>query len=711
MLGTFHLTSHALRRLHSNPRLYLPLWEKDPVAFLHEEARVDPPVTSVTGVLGTDVEIDIVEQGKCPFAKGTPYQLVISTANVDPNVFGGQHGSKKYATAFDPSRSHSETLSWNGRLEDVKEFKAPRGCPGYKLSMGLAKSIVGTFLPALETLPKPLTPGSSAARSKPVLDPASEAGLWTTKAALGKGLVDPNNGNTIGYKIGCSMWLVSCVTGIGYLLGQGLGAMSIRYLQYLIGQAVVSTGVIMDWPIAVVQGMLFAAMAYYLMYITAVSQKHKVRGHVLSLWLWIVWMLLAATLGTIILVFGHVSTLSTVTMLFYSVGAMLGLLTVFRFYSVASEENKFVNNSDSEARFLAARYGLLGGCLGVANLVLVFIPGWGLFLSRVFDSVFYVPLMLRCIKAMDSEFKDTDVALPNGWCIRISMTVITTVCAILIGLSSYGLSASLSHDLCVWEAYKPADLSICTNTPMSRVDTYGRVMFTAVKQIVTITDEEVKKREDPKIIMLPKHMTMLQQKEAIVSTGWNIPIQDEDTEEESFFFKMTRYFIVDVVLRSSTLFPIHDNPERWNDIDQARRIMTVAGGNFLPPPVMDWSEIDKASDEAVSAMCFAGMAAPRVVRLPDQARTTDPDAAAFKVDFSELVALDVRPGYERFGATAFFDAKQKLVRIFWSEHAMVVRPGERHWNHAKWVFKVTFLKRQLFRDIDRTGKKERVCVY
>jgi hypothetical protein len=211
--------------------------------------------------------------------------------------------------------------------------------------------------------------------------------------------------------------------------------------------------------------------------------------------------------------------------------------------------------------------------------------------------------------------------------------------------------------------------------------------------------------------MLPKHMTMLQQKEAIVSTGWNIPIQDEDTEEESFFFKMTRYFIVDVVLRSSTLFPIHDNPERWNDIDQARRIMTVAGGNFLPPPVMDWSEIDKASDEAVSAMCFAGMAAPRVVRLPDQARTTDPDAAAFKVDFSELVALDVRPGYERFGATAFFDAKQKLVRIFWSEHAMVVRPGERHWNHAKWVFKVTFLKRQLFRDIDRTGKKERVCVY
>ena len=60
MLGTYHLTSHALRRLHSNPRTYLPLWEKDPVAFLHEEARVDPPVTSVTAVLGGDREQEVL---------------------------------------------------------------------------------------------------------------------------------------------------------------------------------------------------------------------------------------------------------------------------------------------------------------------------------------------------------------------------------------------------------------------------------------------------------------------------------------------------------------------------------------------------------------------------------------------------------------------------------------------------------------------------
>jgi uncharacterized membrane protein YkgB len=40
---------------------------------------------------------------------------------------------------------------------------------------------------------------------------------------------------------------------------------------------------------------------------------------------------------------------------------------------------------------------------------------------------------------------------------------------------------------------------------------------------------------------------------------------------------------------------------------------------------------------------------------------------------------------------AFFDAKQKLLRIRWSEHALDVRPGDKHWNHAKWVFKCSAL--------------------
>ena len=64
--------------------------------------------------------MQIAEQGKLPFKKGSPYQMVISTANVDPHVFGGQDNSESYAQSFDPARDHSDSLSWNGRLADVK---------------------------------------------------------------------------------------------------------------------------------------------------------------------------------------------------------------------------------------------------------------------------------------------------------------------------------------------------------------------------------------------------------------------------------------------------------------------------------------------------------------------------------------------------------------------------------------------------------------
>ena len=39
---------------------------------------------------------------------------------------------------------------------------------------------------------------------------------------------------------------------------------------------------------------------------------------------------------------------------------------------------------------------------------------------------------------------------------------------------------------------------------------------------------------------------------------------------------------------------------------------------------------------------------------------------SFSVDFSELTALPVREGYEPYGATAFFNADTKLVRIRWT---------------------------------------------
>lgn len=72
-------------------------------------------------------------------------------------------------------------------------------------------------------------------------------------------------------------------------------------------------------------------------------------------------------------------------------------------------------------------------------------------------------------------------------------------------------------------------------------------------------------------------------------------------------------------------------------------------------------------------------------------QAADPDNATFVVSFTELAGLAVRRGYERFGAAAYFDASQKLVRIFWASRAVSVKPGDADWQHAKHVWRCSAL--------------------
>ena len=51
MLGTTHLVTHTLERIRARD-VYVAAWKKNTRSFLLESARVDPPVTSVTAVLG-----------------------------------------------------------------------------------------------------------------------------------------------------------------------------------------------------------------------------------------------------------------------------------------------------------------------------------------------------------------------------------------------------------------------------------------------------------------------------------------------------------------------------------------------------------------------------------------------------------------------------------------------------------------------------------
>ncbi|KAJ1633891.1 hypothetical protein T492DRAFT_837283 [Pavlovales sp. CCMP2436] len=120
----------------------VPLWRRDPVAFLHESARLDPPVLSVAALAPRDgFAVRTAGRGTLNLAEGVPMQLMLTHANRDPAVFFRPD-------VFDPGRPHLEkVLSWNGLLGQVKAGLTPRGCPGYALSLDVARLLVEAALP------------------------------------------------------------------------------------------------------------------------------------------------------------------------------------------------------------------------------------------------------------------------------------------------------------------------------------------------------------------------------------------------------------------------------------------------------------------------------------------------------------------------------------------------------------------------------------
>merc|ERR1711879_574659 len=71
---------------------------QDPVAYIREACRLDPPVTSCTSILGEPVMVSLNGKPR-RFEAGTYRQYTISMANRDPSVFDDPE-------LFDPKRKN-----------------------------------------------------------------------------------------------------------------------------------------------------------------------------------------------------------------------------------------------------------------------------------------------------------------------------------------------------------------------------------------------------------------------------------------------------------------------------------------------------------------------------------------------------------------------------------------------------------------------------
>lgn len=271
----------------------------------------------------------------------------------------------------------------------------------------------------------------------------------------------------------------------------------------------------------------------------------------------------------------------------------------------------------------------------------------------------YVPLVMRAIWVMDRAYPRASVALPRFRTLRIGGRIVAVLVAILaVGFGVLWRKVT-TNDLCSLNETRPLagtpDAAVCTGSPLSTdIDPYGRFMYFIVKTHIAAGAATAEHDESPLAIKEPLYDVPLPRVEVIPGTGWTIPTEDEDAEgESSVIFDSVTKLIFDVAARSTTLFPFHDSPAVWRDLEQARRALKVAAGAHLPEPAVDWNGVDYKSDETIARMAFAGLAGDRVRMLSpeERSRDNDSDGAVFVADFGEMAALEVRPGFERFGAT------------------------------------------------------------
>ena len=158
--------------------------------------------------------------------------------------------------------------------------------------------------------------------------------------------------------------------------------------------------------------------------------------------------------------------------------------------------------------------------------------------------------------------------------------------------------------------------------------------------------------------------------------GLSIAVDDEDWPSRSFAERALH------ALFRSPIYPVADDLSHWRTRQEGRDGLVEAfTERLIPRENAPWEEL--SSDDAQSKFAFHGLGAFYLRRLSEP----DADGAHFVVDVTPMARHQVRTGFERYGAAAFFDADRRIVKIFWSHVGHDIRPGDHDWPHAKFAWR------------------------
>eukprot|EP00928_Gymnodinium_smaydae_P020363 TRINITY_DN17870_c0_g2_i1.p1 TRINITY_DN17870_c0_g2~~TRINITY_DN17870_c0_g2_i1.p1 ORF type:complete len:1433 (-),score=358.29 TRINITY_DN17870_c0_g2_i1:61-4269(-) len=715
LLGTGHLTTHTLDLIRKDPATYVPMWRQDRDAFLLESARLDPPVTSVTALLDRDRNVSVASgSGGTGFVdvaleKGTTVQLVLAEANVDPAVFGGKAQSRERAREFDPLRRSKrelrQILSWNGVHGRVMEGTAPRGCLGYHVSFDVAAKVVERFLPVVEQERQ-----ADAQAHEEAID------AFGVDSAFGSA------SSVFNSAFAYSLWLMACCAALLGIRTHGYGGFSSYLAYWLVAQGALAVGVLLRYTSFVDHTIIQAGFAYYMSALVGRRHFHpEIAGRCAKVEKNVVIACTAAL--HIVLVFFHVTVASTqpepftrrMCYAYYTPSVFAILNTVFGFWRAEPDDVE-----DGGLRKWHMGWGVIAGVAGCLNMVwpsLVFDGHLQDMLRAVADSLVLLPTIEAAL-SIDSRLASAAKRVPGGVSaspvaadeeleladasvlqqrtrrnLRAVMLALTTLFAGCF-LHPLLLDAVRGGQLCFFEDELTQYPAICEigSAYLDQADVHTRTLYRVLRNFAS-PKGQVRPEGDAVKIPTEKYGNKPMLK---LFFGLQIPVYDEDIPQNAV--KSMASTVIFDYLRSGFLNKLQDITAPFKSAEEAREIFRVAASEDLKPlELTPWEEL--RSDESISRFAFAGLAAHCLEAVAaDSWYSYVTGDIAFKSDWDWMSGFEVRPGFEKYGAIAYFSRNGYLKKIYWSHGGRNVTPGDADWEHAKWAYKCTVIAGATLRD-------------
>ncbi|OQR84833.1 hypothetical protein ACHHYP_12775 [Achlya hypogyna] len=201
-----------------------------------------------------------------------------------------------------------------------------------------------------------------------------------------------------------------------------------------------------------------------------------------------------------------------------------------------------------------------------------------------------------------------------------------------------------------------------------RLDFWTREMY----KLVVLKLSRWSRPEASKALTIPATHGPID-KITLVQTSIQVPLEDEDWPNQPWIEIKFANGLRDYA-------PFVDNfAADWLPGEDKERYVMQRFGHIWPRVQVHWD--DRYSDRALELIAFNGLGQHMITKLPE-AHT---DGSYYSVATNFMYGLEVRPGFAKYGADAYFDSNGKVTKIV--RGSLTFRPDDPDWEYAKLCFR------------------------